>query len=480
LAQATTTRSRFLEVIAPSRADSAALRQVVASVPFLLVSVLAFTIAQLKVPIPGLWDTIPPWAYGRLRPIAFNAAIWGWATLGYVGAAYYLTPRLTGAGLWGERLANANLWLSVGVYSAGLVAIGAGSTQGRPFAEFPLWLDVLVLVTLAVPALVVTKTVGRRTEESLYVSLWYVLAGVWWLVALYLVGNAPGAGGVADLLQASFFSSGLTGLWLVGMGLGVTYYLLPKVTGSPLYSRPIAVIGFWSLAFAQVWVGPGRWIWGPLPDWSQTVAAVMGLALVLPAAAVVANFVGTLRPRWNMLAESPPLRLALAGSVLYLGVTVLEGVSIFRPMSTVVGLTAWWDGLSAAMLFGASTLWLGAFGIHALPRLIGRSLYRPALALRQMRLTLVGGFLAAGGLLLYGLYAGYTWIGGNQSGAYENTGPGFSETSAAIVPTYLTSAVGGLVLMAAASAYAYNLYRTYTSGRADLQERLVPTEPGDE
>ncbi|MFQ5968156.1 MAG: cbb3-type cytochrome c oxidase subunit I [Acidimicrobiia bacterium] len=476
MAAATTTDQRRgpLALLAPERPDSAATRHLLLAIPFLVLSAFLFLVLQIKVPFPGLWETNPLFAYGRLRPVAFNAAIWGWVTMGFVGVAYYLTPRLTGARLWGERIANANLWFSIFVYGAGIVALALGLSEGRNMAEFPLWLDVFVLGTLAVPTVVVTMTVRRSTEEGMYVSLWYVLAGLWWLLGLYVVGNAP-IGGVTDMLQTSFLDSGLRGLWIVGMGLAATYYLIPKITESPLYSRPIALIGFWSLAFAAVWIGPGRWIWGPIPDWSQEIAAVMSLALVLPAAAVITNFVGTLRPRWELLSESPPLRLALIGSVIYLVAAVLEALAPFRPTSTVVGLTPIWDGLLTAILFGAATLWIGAFSMHALPRMLGRRLFSQDLARRQLRYLVVGVSVVAATQLSTALYSGYTWIGGAQSGAYQNTGAGFAnQITDALQPLYLLIALASILILVGVSIYAYNIYRTVTSGQAGLKEELVP------
>ena len=475
MAAATTTEERRgpLGLLAPGRPDSAATRHLLFALPFLVLSTFAFLVMQLKVPFPGLWESNPLFAYGRLRPITYNTAIWGWVTLGFVGVAYYLTPRLTGARLWGERIANANLWFSAFVYTVGIVVLALGMSEGRNLAEFPLWLDLFVLATLLVPTLVVTMTVRRRREEGMYVSLWYVLAGLWWLVGLYVVGNAP-IGGLTDMLQASFLDSGLRNLWIVGMGLGVTYYLLPKITESPLYSRPSALIGFWSLAFAAVWVGPGRWVWGPIPDWSQEIAAVMSLALVLPAAAVTANFVGTLRPRWELISESPPLRLALIASVIYLVAAVLEALVPFRPVSTVVGLTPWWDGLGTALIFGAATLWISAFSMHALPRMLGRRLFSQNLARRQVRWLLLGVAVVAVTQLATALYSGYTWIAGAQSGAYANTGAGFAaQTTEALQPLYLLIVLASVSILVGASIYAYNMYRTYTSGQADLKEELV-------
>lgn len=482
MAEASTTQGSngFLEFLAPRRPDSAAARHLIAGAAFAAVAGLGLAVLGVKLLIPSFLETIPVWSYGRLRPVTINAAMWGFASISLVGVAYYLTPRLTGAPLWAPRLASANLWLSVGAHTVGIVVLAMGMTQGRDLAEYPLWLDAVVIVTIVIPTLIVTKTLGARTERSLHPSMWYTLGGLYWLVGLYLVGNAPGPGGVGDLLQTSFFSSGIGGLWLVGMGVGGAYYLMTKVSGAPLYSRPIALVGFWSLAFAQVWAGPARWIWGPIPDWTQGIGAVFGIALIVPAAAVIANLVGTLRPRWQLMSEEPSLRFAMAGALVYLIITVLAALAGFRPAATVMGLTEWHDGILTATLFGAAALFVAGFAFHALPRILGRQLYRRDLAQRQLSLTITGLIATAGAQLAAGIYQGATWIAGAQTGAWANFGEGFARTVDPLLPFRMVIALGGLLLLSALWAYAYNIFRTITSGDPGVQEILVVGAVADE
>ncbi len=412
--------------------------------------------------------------------MALNAAVFGWITLTYLGAVYYLLPRLTGAPLWGERIANANLWAAGIVYPAGIVAIGLGGSQGRQFLEFPLWLDLPVLATLVVPAVIATRTVQRRREANVYVSVWYLLAGLYWMVGLYVVGNIPALGGISGHLQATFFSAGLTGLWLTGTGVGIAYYLLPVLTGNPLYSRSLALIGFWSLAFAQVWVGQADFIYGVAPDWLETVAAVLSLALVVPALAVATNFAGTLQGRWNAIDESIPLRFVLTGAVAYLFVAVLVGLQGFRSVAAIVGLTSWGEGTLYATLFVVAGLWVAGFAYYALPRLTGRRLFSPRLAILHLRLTTWGGGVAAILLWAAGVVSGYAWAGGAFAGAAIGSGEGFLETVRSVYPLYTLASLAALAVFAGQVVFIYNVVRTLTSGTPGELEVLVPAEVDDE
>lgn len=481
MAAATATEPRRAQgALFSAEPDSAARRHLVVATLFLVSAGLLVMVLYLKLPFPLFLHEIPAWSYGRLRPMAINAAVFGWITLTYLGAVYYLLPRLTGAPLWGERIANANLWVAALVYPAGIVAIGLGGGQGRQFLEFPLWLDLPVLATLVVPAVIATKTVQRRREANVYVTVWYLLAGLYWMVGLYVVGNVPALGGITGHLQATFFSAGLTGLWLTGMGVGIAYYLLPVLTGNPLYSRSLALIGFWSLAFAQVWVGQADFIYGVAPDWLETVAAAMSLALVVPALAVATNFAGTLQGRWDAISESIPLRFVLTGAVGYLFVAVLVGLQGFRSVAAVVGFTSWGEGTLYATLIVVVGLWAAAFVYHAVPRLTGRRLFSARLAILHLRLTTWGGAVAAILLWAAGVVSGYAWAGGAFAGAGIGSGEGFLETVRSVYPLYTLAGIAALAVFVGQVVFVYNIVRTLTSGVPGKLEVLVPVEVGDE
>ncbi len=262
---------------------------------------------------PAVVGQLPQLTYGRLKPMVLTTAVLGWLTLAGIGAVYYLLPRLTGAPMWGERIARLNLMAAVPIYAAASLAPVLGLSSGQELLEVPWYLDLLILATLAVPLGVTIQTLRRRTEEGLYVSLWYVVAGVTAAFGLWLVGNLPGVigdlpglGGITTALQRVIFSSGFLTLWVVGIGIGAAYYLLPKETGNPLFSRGLAAAGFWSVVLAALWAAPTALTHTPVPGWAQTVAAVMALGLVIPALAVATNFAGTLHGRWDTFTTLAP------------------------------------------------------------------------------------------------------------------------------------------------------------------------------
>ncbi len=227
-------------------------------------------------------------------------------------------------------------------------------------------------------------------------------------------------------------------------------------------------------------MGQADFIYGVAPDWLETVAAAMSLALVVPALAVAANFAGTLQGRWGEIGESIPLRFVLTGAVGYLFVAVLVGLQGFRSVAVIVGFTSWSEGTLYATLFVVAGLWAAGFVYHAVPRITGRRLFSPRLAILHLRLTTWGGGAAAILLWAAGVISGYTWAGGAFAGAGTGSAEGFLETLRSVYPLYMLAGVAALVVFTGQVIFVYNVLRTFTSSAAGDLEVLVPVEVGDE
>ncbi len=220
-----------------------------------------------------------------------------------------------------------------------VVAIGLGYTDGRPLADFHVIADAILLLTYLVPLAVTVRTIGNRTETSTYVSLYYVLAGLIWLIGGTLVGNFPGQAVVGGLAQNQFYTSTVVSQWAVGVGIGAAYYIIPKATGNPLYSRSLAMVGFWSLVVTSLWAGLASQVFGPMGDWAESIGAVFAFGTIIPAIAVLANLTGTMQGKWDQFRTDPAIRFAIVGSVAATSVALIAGIQGFRSVSAVIGLT---------------------------------------------------------------------------------------------------------------------------------------------
>jgi len=463
-----------------SPSDSAARANLFVALGFLVLAAGAWFLAELKLAFPSFIEDSALLSYGRLRPLAMNASVFGWVTFAGIGAAYYLLPRLTGTTLIRARLAQTFTPVAAVVAAVHIIAPWLGFSEGRELLEAPWYLDIALIVVLAVPTVLVTQTLLRRREPTIFISLWYVVAGLYWLVGTLVISVIPGLTSVASALQGAFAWSSLLGLWVLGLGVGLGYYVVLRETEQPLFSRALAQAGFWTLAVAQAWVGPVRLVYGPAPDWLETVAVTLSVALFVGAVAVAANYVKTIEGAWDRVAESPALQFTLLGMIGYLVIAALWSISAFRSVAAVVGLTQWWDGIAYGIVTFTGLALVAGFYYHAFPRLLGRELHSMSLARTNLRLHIVGIGGSTVLLLIAGLVAGFTWAGGALLRLVPPTGGSFGVSNGGGGLLWAILVIFGLVAAAAQLAFVNQMYRTFTSGAPAAQEVLIATGGGDE
>lgn len=453
-------------------AERAALGHLVVSSAFLGLGGVLTALTLVAVRFPAALGG--PFSYGRVRPMAMTAVMIGWLALSLIGGVYYVTPRLTGARLWGEGLARLGLAAVSLLTLAGMTAVGLGLGDGVGPLGLPWWIELPLAAALAVPALVTLQTVRRRVEQGVYVSLWFVMAGVVWLPILVLVGGLPGLAAVGRSLQEVTLSAGFGTLWVTAVGTGLAYYVVVKDTGNPLANRQLARVGFWSLAFAAAWAGPAQIAYGPSPGWLGAVAATLTLALPVAAVANAAGIALTIDRAWERIGERPATLAAAGGMALALLVAAATSIGAFRTPAALVALTPYWDGVGYLGLFGVGGLLVSAWTYHALPALSGRRLTSPDLARRQVRSTVLGAAGTAVLLMAAGILQGFGWTGQAFAvSGFSATGPGWSEAGGLAAVLTGLAAVTGLVTLVGQALFLLVVQRTLSSGRADLQEVLV-------
>lgn len=455
-------------------------REVAASGLMLLACLLALAGAGLlsvmfiKLAVPTLFADTAFLSFGRLRPAAWSMLVYGFGGTLTHAVVYYLTPRLVGVPLRSQTVA-----LLSGAAHAGLVVVGVlvvlfRGPAGSELAEFPPLLDWPLAAVSLVPALVVTSMIRERTEQGTYVSLLYVVGAVWWYPALYVTGSIPGLGGIGPFLQTSVVAGGMLTLAFPAAALGGAYYIVVKESGRPLFSGPLARAGFWTLAGTALLATPARYLGGPAPDWTETVAVAASMGLALSALTVAANIGLTLSGDWETARQSVVTRMVLVGTIAYSLITFLIGVSGFRSVAAVVGLTTWHDGLATGLMLVAIPVLGLAFVYYAFPRTTGREFSGIETVNRGLRLVLWGGGVAAGAMALAGLVAGLTWNWATASGARANSGSGFSETLAAVDVLFTLAALASVVAVVGIALLAWAAIGTYVAGPARAVEMLMP------
>ncbi len=391
--------------------------------------------------------------FGRLRPAHTTVAIFGWLSMAYAGAMLFLTPRLTGTTLYSERLANFTLILWNALMVAALISFPLGYTQGREYAEMVWPLDILFLVIFTLLCVNIWKTVAQRTEQSIYVSVWSFMIGPLLLIPIYAIGNkvwdVSGAYvGMNDNIINYFYVHNLFNAWFTTVGTGLAYYLIPKLTGKPLYSHRLAIWGFWS-----VWTGQHHQLFSPSPYWLQTLTIIFSILAAIPTSLFMFNFFMTMRGKWSLAVSDVRLRWVAVGSILW-GLTCVQGVAqSFPSFSLLTHFTNWVVGHSHLAFIGDYSFWMFAMVYLLLPVVTGRKIFSRALAEWHFWLTLIGLVIFMMSLWVAGLIQGQNWMVGTP----------FIETVRSMNIYFFFRMVGGAMMVVGQCVFAYNVYRTATS-----------------
>jgi len=332
--------------------------------------------------------------FSRIRPIHVNGVIFAWLSMMYWGAAFYMLPRLLGLGsMWSERLAVVCGWLFNAVLAVGFVTLSMGYTQGREYMEFIWPVDIALLVVWLLNVFNVLMTVLHRRVRSLYVASWWFIAAPIWLAADYAIGNViwrpgtllgngiPGAelsgamtNPMADAMLNWWANHNLFGLWLTPMLVALTYYLVPRITNTPLYSHTLSLVSFWGIAFFYTGVGHHHLLQAPIPGWLKTFATVNSILLLVPVFAFVVNITLTMRGNWEKVFTNMPLRFTITGFVFYFLVNIQGSIMAVPAFNRLIHFTNFIVAHAHLALLGAFTI----LGMGVIDYIVSQIYARPA------------------------------------------------------------------------------------------------------
>ncbi|MGH7356506.1 MAG: cbb3-type cytochrome c oxidase subunit I [Candidatus Rokuibacteriota bacterium] len=407
---------------------------------------------------PGFLGGVPWLTFGRLRPVHVNGVIWGAFSTLFLGLAYWVVPRLCGVTVWRSGWGRPLAWVWNLNLVAASAALLAGGNRGWEAGELPL-ANVLVLFgCLAAIAVQLLMTIARRAEPQLYVSLWYLIAGLVWTVAnLVLLVVGPGhVPGVGNAAWHGLFIHYVVGLWITPAGYVLIYYFLPAALHAPIYSHRLSLIGFWSLAFFYPFVGLHHYLYAPIAEWAQTIAIVSSMLLIIPVWTVLQNFFGTMLGRWDQLGRNLPGKFLVTGSLFYLVGCTQGALAALRSVQEPTHFTDFVVAHSHLTIFGTFILWTLGGALYVWPRLHGAPLASFRVAnwgywLVTLGVAAMGGILSAQGLL-----QGFMLMSGVE----------FLDSVDAMRPFWWARTFTGIAMDVGASLLVLTLARTSGARRA--------------
>ncbi len=405
---------------------------------------------------PDITEGIGWLTFGRVRVAHVNLVLFGFVTPGLLAAAFYFIPKLMVADLYSEKLgvASAAAWNLAMV--SGVVTLLSGRTQGREYAEFIWPVDMVLIASFAMIFFNLIMTIKNRKEPILYISIWYATAAVILTAATYCLGNViwrPQSGalvGIPDAILLWFYGHNIFGLLLTPLAIAVSYYVVPKVVNSPLYSHTLSLVGFWSLLVVYTHIGTHHLLQVPVPSWLKIIAIVDSVAMVIPVSVFLLNIWYTAKGKLGAIHADIGGKFVFTGTIMYFFVSIQGSMMSLPIVQRVTHFNNWTVGHAHIGVLGFSGMIALGGLYYTLPRITGKPLYSRFLADLQYWLILIGvtGFTIV--LTIAGLIQGNAWMNG--------------EVVYRVLPEihiyYVLRASMGLLIFTGALVGLYNIFRT--------------------
>ncbi len=405
-------------------------------------------------------------SFGRLRPVHTNMVFWGWASLSMVGLAYYVVPRVSNVKLHSIKLGYWTLILMNAAVIFGSLSLMAGiNNSGGEYREY-IW-PIMLLFGIGVVLTLINflKTIARRTTKEIYVSNWYIISALMFVIVISIVAYVPfWQDGLGNTISQGYYMHQGVGMWFMLLVLGLVYYYLPQQLNKPIYSYSLGILAFWTQILFYTLIGSHHFIFSPIPWWLQTVAIIGSVGMVIPVVAGTTNFLMTFKGSWHKLSTSYTLPFYLIGIIFYFTGSLQGTAEAFRYTNQIWHFTDFTVAHSHLTMYGIITFFLWAFTYTIVPRLTGKE---------PPQFTVGAHFwLALIGLMFYTVPL--MW-GSTLRGVAWMDGKAFIDTVSMMAPYWLWRAIGGSLMWVSHVIFAYNIY-TMIWKKPDI---IIPETPAE-
>jgi cytochrome c oxidase cbb3-type subunit I/II len=257
--------------------------------------------------------------------------------------------------------------------------------------------------------------------------------------------------GISGSIQSAFAEAGIVGLFVIVTSVGLLYHAVTTVTGSdPTQPRPLAALGFWSLALVWGSMSASRLIYSAAPDWYETLGVAMAISAFVPLLTIATDLGLKLKGTVEAIGDRATLRYGVVAMVSLAGATVTNFLITYRSTSVVVHGTSVTTGRDLLIVLGLASSAL--FATHTLMR--GGSRSGSSL---HFTWTIAGLTGVAVGTVGGGVIAGFSWAAGPASATFVNRGPAWEITTVSTEPFLWITAVSLLLFAGAQIVYVARL-----------------------
>ncbi len=392
-------------------------------------------------------------SFGRLRPVHTNSVFWGWASLAMLGLAYYVVPRVSNVAITSIRKGYQTLVLINASVVIGTICLMAGINNGGGEYREYIW-PVMALFGIGVIITISNfiKTIAKRTTKEIYVSNWYIIAAMMFVLVIAFIAYWPTwQNGLGETIIQGYYMHQGVGMWFMLFSLGLMYYFLPQQLNKPIYSYSLGILAFWAQILFYTLIGTHHFIFSAIPWWLQTVAIVGSAGMIIPVVAGTTNFLLTFKGAWNKLKDSYTLPFYLIGIIFYFTGSLQGTAEAFRFTNLVWHFTDFTVAHSHLTMYGIISFMLWGFIYTIVPRLTGKE---------APQITIGAHFwLALIGLMFYTIPLMY---GSTMRGLMWMSGVPFIESVELMKPYWLWRAIGGSLMWISHLLFAYNFYLMLT------------------
>jgi cytochrome c oxidase cbb3-type subunit I/II len=382
-----------------------------AALAMVVYSALLGTVVSLKFHMPDFLGEVSWLTSGRLRYDHVQGIFFGWLGNAFLVYLYYAVPRLAGRPVTSRKLGWALfvVWNFL-VVIPGWALVMAGYSQPLEWAEFPIVVDVFVVLAFVLMAVQFVGPFLRSRLSELYVSAWYIIGSIIFTLLAYPVGNfvpelVPGARGAT---YSGLWIHDAVGLYVTPFAVSMAYFVIPVATGRPIYSHFLSMLAFWMLFFIYPLNGTHHYIFSSIPMAAQTGAIVASVYLGMDVILNVTNQLLSLRGSSSVVANDVALRYTWVGVVVYLVVSLQGSFQALMPVNRLVHFSDWVIGHSHLAMIGfASFASIGGM-LHVWKRTPGAR-YNARAANWSFWLLAVGLALMVSDLTAAGLLQGEFW-----------------------------------------------------------------------
>jgi len=406
-------------------------------------------------------------SFGRLRPVHTNAVFWGWASLAMLGLAYYVIPRVSNVPIASIKTGYRTLILVNASVILGSLFLMAGINNGGGEYREYIW-PVMALFGIGVISSLRNfyKTIAKRTTKEIYVSNWYIISAMMFLLVIAVIAYWPSwQNGLGETIIQGYYMHQGVGMWFMLFNLGLMYYFLPQQLNKPIYSYSLGILAFWVQILFYTLIGTHHFIFSAIPWWLQTVAIVGSAGMIIPVVAGTTNFLMTFKGSWHKLSGSYTLPFYLIGIIFYFTGSLQGTAEAFKFTNLVWHFTDFTVAHSHLTMYGIICFMLWGFIYTVVPRLTGKE--PPQITVgAHFWLALIGLLFYTFPLMYGSTLRGLMWMEGAKS---------FIESVELMAPYWLWRAIGGSLMWLSHILFAYNFYVMVKK----KEEIEIPSSPKD-